>query len=71
MLYMVLFGMPALFAAGAIWFLADVRERSEVLKRLRKVQADKRRVFQAGLSEEAALGRRIGRKRQPSFGFRR
>ena len=44
-LYIVLIGTPAILAAGVIWFLADMRERDEILKRLRKVQAEKRKVF--------------------------
>jgi len=69
-LYIVVFGIPALLAAGAIWFLAGVRERDEILRRLRKVQAEKRKVFLAALPEGAVRGQRAVRKRKPAFGHR-
>lgn len=70
MLYIVLIGTPAILAAGVIWFLADMRERDEILKRLRKVQAEKRKVFQAALPGAAEPRQRPGRKSRPAFGHK-
>lgn len=71
MFYIVLIGGPAIAAAGALWFLADLRERGEADKRLRKAQADKRKVFQTGLPGAAVLDPMMGRKRKTTFGPRR
>ncbi len=71
MFYIVLSSLLSIAAIGAIWIYADLRRRDEAKRRLQKVQADKRKVFQTGLPGTAALDPIMDRKRKPSFGPRR
>ncbi len=60
----------ALLAAVGIWFFAANRDQTAASTKLRKAQAEKRKVFNAQAAVAAGLAPSGGQKRKRGFGLR-